>query len=196
MPRVRAELAESGEPLITSDGKVAPVTIQRQRVIEVPSNRQAVAIIEGTRRKLSELPMVPKALNPVACICMYTMFGLDIQEISIATRLSIEQINNIRMTNEYAVMQRAVVDTVMEANTGELKDYIKKSAKSAAERITTLVDSPFADIALRASKDVLDRAGLRPVDVLEVRGRMDMGLVIEVVDRKMDDVHPIIDMEE
>lgn len=196
MPRTRAELAESGESLITADGKVAPVTIHRARVIEVPSNSQAVAIIEGTRRKLNELPITPKALNPVACICMYTLYGLDIQEISVATGLSIDQINNIRMTNEYSIMQRAVVDTVMEANTGELKDYIKKGAKKAAERMDTLIDSPFADIALRASKDVLDRAGLRPADVIEVRGRMDMGLVIEVVDRKMDEVRPVIDMEE
>jgi hypothetical protein len=42
---------------------------------------------------------------------------------------------------------------------------------------------------------VLDRAGLRPADVVELRGRMDMGLVIEVVDRRDDTKRPVIDME-
>lgn len=191
MPRPRVELPEGDEPL----GDALPVAPLGRQMIEVPSNGQAVRIIEGARRRLSELPLTPKHLNPIACICLYTMYGIDSLEISLATGLSVEQINAIRMSNEYAMMQRAVVDSVMETNTGEVKDYVKKSASKAAQRVTAMVDHPNADIALRASKDVLDRAGLRPADVVELRGRMDMGLVIEVVDRREDHNRPVIDME-
>lgn len=191
----RSNLPDKDEPLQTRHGEVHPLSNGRT-VVEVPSNRQAVAIIEGTRRRLSELPVAPKTLNPVACVCLYTMYGLDAQEIAIATGLSIDQINGVRMSNEYAIMQRAVVDTVMQTETGEVKDYIKKASHRAAKKVSELVESPFADIALRASKDVLDRSGLRPADVLEIHGRMDMGLVIEVVDRRKDADRPTIDMEE
>lgn len=191
----RCDLPEPGEPLETARGVVQPVTPGIRRMVEVPSNQQAVTIIEGTRRKLAELPVTPKSLNPVAVVCIYTMYGLDSQEISIATGLTIQQINTLRMTNEYALIQRAVVDTVLSAETGEVKDYIQRAAGKAAKKVESLVDSADPNVALKASKDMLDRAGLRPVDVVEVRNKMDMGLVIEVVNRKDTNERPVIDIQ-
>lgn len=193
--RPRVELAEDDEPYETSLGPVAPLAPAGRKMVEIPSNGQAISIIEGTRRKLGDLPLAPKHLNPIACICLYTMYGLDTQEISIATGLGIDQVNSIRMTNEYGIMQRAIVDTVMETDTADVKDYIKKAAGKAARKMESMVDHANPDVALRASKDVLDRAGLRPADVVEVRGRMDVGLIIEVVDKQADDGRPVIDME-
>lgn len=196
MARPRVDLPEYDEPLEADGKQIAPSSPRGRRTIEIPSSTQAVAVIEGTRRKLADLPVTPRHLNPIACICLYTMYGLDVQEISVATGLGMEQINAIRMSNEYAIMQRAVVDTVLEVETGDVKEYVKKAAQGAAERVTQLVQHDNPDIALRASRDVLDRAGLRPADVVEVRGRMDMGLVIEVVDKRDDADRPVIDMEQ
>jgi len=195
MPRPRVELPEHDEPLDLNGVSIQPSAPGGRRVVEVPSNTQAVAIVEGTRRKLADLPLAPKHLNPIACVCLYTMFGLDTQEISVATGLPSDTINKLRMSNEYSIMQRAVVDTVLEVETGEVKDYLKKASRKAAEKVHALVDSTNGDIALRAARDVLDRSGHRPADVIEHRGRLDMGLVIEVVDRQDDEGRPIIDME-
>lgn len=195
MPRPKLDLPDYDEPLDTPTGPIEPSYALRRSIVEVPSNSEAQGILEGTRRKLADLPVAPKHLNPIAVICLYTMYGLDAQEIAIATGLNYDQITSIRMSNEYGMMQRAVVDTVLEAETGEVKDYIKKASFAAAKKVRGLVDSTDADVALRASKDVMDRAGLRPADVLELRGRMDVGLVIEVVDRVKDKDRPIIDME-
>lgn len=192
MPRPRLDLPEADEPLPTGE---APQPAPGRKVIAIPSNTEATGIIEGTRRKLADLPITPKHLNPVACVCLYTMYGLDTQEIAVATGLPIDQVHGIRMSNEYAVIQRAVVDSVMESETGSVKDYIKKSADKAASKVVAQINHANADVAYRASKDVLDRAGLRPNDVIEHRGRMDVGLVIEVVDRARDRDRPIIDME-
>jgi hypothetical protein len=46
---------------------------------------------------------------------------------------------------------------------------------------------------MAAARDILDRSGHRPSDVVEHRHRMDGGLVIEIVRR--DAVLPIIDMD-
>ena len=186
------KLADPDEPLPTGEMPMPP---PGRRVISVPSNTEAAGIIEGTRRKLADLPISPKHLNPIACICLYTLYGLDTQEISVATGVPVDRVCSIRMSNEYAVMQRAVVDSVMETETGSVKDYIKKSADKAALKVVQQIGHANADVAYRASKDVLDRAGLRPNDVIEHRGRMDVGLVIELVDRAMDRDRPIIDME-
>lgn len=195
MPRPRVELADDDEPLDIGGQEIVPATPAGRRVYEVPTANEAQRIIEGSRRHLSDLPVTPKHMNPIACICLYTMYGLDTLEISVATSLPIDQINDIRMSNEYAIMQRAVVDSVMEAETGDVKDFIKKASKKAAQKVSSLVEHADPDVAMRASKDVLDRAGLRPADVVELRGRMDMGLVIEVVDRRDDSKRPVIDME-
>lgn len=195
MPKPKLDLPEYDEPLDTPDGPIEPTYALRRTMVEVPSNGEAIAILEGTRRKLADLPIAPKHLNPIAVICLYTMYGLDSQEIAIATNLGVDQVIAIRMSNEYSMMQRAVVDTVLEAETGEVKDYIKKASFDAAKRVRGLVSSRDEDVALRASRDVMDRAGLRPADVVELRGRMDMGLVIEVVDRSKDTHRPVIDME-
>ncbi len=195
MPRPKIDLPEADEPLDTPDGPIEPEYALTRRVVEVPNNQQAVQLVEGTRRKLADLPVTPRHLNPIACVCFYTMFGLDSQEIGVATGLGLDQINKIRMTNEYAIMQTAVVDAVLQSETGEVKGFIQKSAFTAAKRVNDLVHSSNSDVSLRAAKDVLDRAGLRPADVVEHRSRMDMGLVIEFVDRRADEGRPIIDMD-
>lgn len=196
MPKPKiADLPDYDEPMDTPSGPVAPMSHALRRLVEVPTASEAIGILEGTRRKLADLPITPKHLNPIACICLYTLYGLDAQEISIATGLPVDQVLNVRMSSEYGMMQRAVVDTVLESETGEVKDYIKKAAFTAAERVKGLVHSRDEDVALRASKDMMDRAGLRPADVVEIKGRMDMGLVIEVVDKMDDNRRPVIDME-
>lgn len=191
-PRLENDLPEVDEPLDGYD----PVVPAGRRITQVPTNGEAVAIIEGTRRKLADLPVTPRHLNPIACICLYTLYGLDMQEIAVATGLGMDQIQAIRMSNEYALMQRAVVDTVLETETGEVKDFIKKAAGKAGQRIVSQIDSQNADVAYRAAKDVLDRSGLRPMDPHADRSGMSMGLVIEVVDKRGDKDRPVIDMEE
>lgn len=41
-----------------------------------------------------------------------------------------------------------------------VEDRIRLASAKAASRMIWLIDSPFGDIAIRASKDVLDRAGI------------------------------------
>ena len=56
-----------------------------------------------------------------------------------------------------------------------------------------LLDSDSESTRGVAAKDVLDRAGQRPVDVVEHRHKMEGGLTIEYVEKK-DDI-PTIDVD-
>lgn len=183
MARV-ADLPDADEPLITANGAVAPRSANSRTTIEVPTNKQAVAIISGTRRKLSDIPVAPKTLNAIALICIYTLYGLESQEISIVTGIPVEQIARIRMTAEYADIQKQTVTAVTNFETEDVREFIAKGSKQAAKRVYQIMEAADSDkVALAAAKDILDRSGHRPADVVEIHNRMNMDLRIEVVDK-------------
>ena len=63
--------------------------------------------------------------------------------------------------------------------------FVQKSQK-AAQTMFNLLDSENEATRGSAAKDVLDRAGQRPVDVVEHRHKMEGGLTIEYVEKKKD----------
>ena len=70
--------------------------------------------------------------------------------------------------------------------------FVEKSRR-AADVMFELLDSDSEATKGAAAKDVLDRAGQRPIDVIEHRHKMEGGLTIEYVEKK-DDI-PTIDVE-
>ena len=173
-----------------------PKGVYAPRMVTIPNNSEAVAIVEGTRRKLADLPLMPKAMHPVAVICMYTMFGLTTQDIAIATGISEHQVASIRMSGEYASIQKAVVQTVLECEMEDAKDYLNQQRLLAARKMVELVDSPDQRVAVKAAADVMDRTGMRPVDIMEVHHRMAADLRIVVLEQQPDDPsRPVIDLE-
>ena len=65
-------------------------------------------------------------------------------------------------------------------------------SRNAATTVVGLLNSDNETTQLSAAKDILDRAGHRPVDVIEHRHKMEGGLTIEYVEKK-DDI-PTIDI--
>lgn len=185
------DLPDANEPLPTARGLIPP-RASLTKITEVPNNRDAVRIVMGTRRKISDMPVPPKAMNAIALICMYTMWGLNERDIAIATGLPEKQINAIRMSNEYAGVQQQVISTVLNTEDGDVKNYLKRHADTAARRMVELVDSPDEKIAVRAASDILNRNEIGPSTQA---GKMDIGLRIEVIDRSADTGRPIIDVE-
>lgn len=194
------------EPLRLADGRlvypggdirdpVDPATHrQGPRWVEVPTHREAQQLIAQTRRKIGDLPDVPRTMNAIGAIMTYTLYGLDDEEIALATGLSVEQIGRIKVGDPYTQMYEAIVRTVLDTETSVVRDLFQKSARSAAETIiSAMADGNRAD-RMAAAKDILDRAGHRPSDVVEHRHRMDGGLVIEIIKRETSSV-PTIDMD-
>jgi hypothetical protein len=162
--------------------------------VEVPSGPEAQRIIIAARRKLSELPEVPQTMNAVSVILSYTLFGLDDEEIAIATKLTTGQISRIKQGDAYTQMHDAVVRSVLDSETNVVRELFVKKAKQAAEVVVRAMEEGTRADRMAAARDILDRSGHRPSDVVEHRHRMDGGLVIEIV-RRDGAVVPTIEMD-
>ena len=83
--------------------------------VEIPTHREAQRIIAHTRRRVSDLPEVPKTMNAVGIVLSYTLFGLDDEEIAIATGLAVDQVGRIKMGDAYTQMYNAVARTILDS---------------------------------------------------------------------------------
>ena len=181
--------------LVYPEGETSTGPEPNSVAVEIPSADDAVRIVTAARRKLSELPEVPRTMNAVSVILSYSLFGLDDEEIAIATGLTVEQIGRIKLGDAYTQMHDAVIRTVLESETNVVRELFVKKARDAAQVVVRAMQEGSRADRLAAAKDILDRSGHRPSDVVEHRHRMDGGLVIEIVKRDGAQV-PTIDMEQ
>lgn len=193
-------LPKRNEPLKLADGRIVlpngmigKAEEPQPELVEVPTNTEAQRLVVAARRKLSELPELPRAMNTVSVVLSYSMFGLDDDEIAIATNLSVDQIGRIKVGDAYTQMHDAIVRSILDSETEVVRDVFTKNASKAAKVVVAALDEGTRADRMAAARDILDRSGHRPSDVVEHRHRMDGGLVIEIVRR--DAVLPIIDMD-
>lgn len=194
-------LPSHNEPLRLADGKlvypdgkvVDPNKPQQKRFIQVPTNQEAQALIVATRRKISDLPDIPKVTNPVSVVISYTLFGLSDEEIALATNLTTSQITNIKSSAVYKSMHADIVNSILSAEADTVRDIFVQKSRRAALNITDGLDSDNPAERLLASKEVLDRAGFRPADIVEHRHNISGGLAIEII-KKVEDNSPLIDL--
>lgn len=196
LPRKETPLRLADGRVVHPDGKVdnADGTPSEPAFVEIPTHQEAQQIITAARRKLSELPEVPRTMNTISVVLSYTMFGLDDEEIAIATGLNIEQIGRIKVSDPYTQMHDAIVKTILDSETGVVRDLFQKKARNAAQVMVNALEEGTRAERMAAARDILDRSGHRPSDVVEHRHRMDGGLVIEIVRRDTSQL-PTIEME-
>lgn len=192
-------LPQHNEPLRLADGRMVYPDgrvggIGEPQLVEVPTHAEAQRIVTAARRKLSELPEVPRTMNAVGAILSYTLFGLDDEEIAIATGMNVDQVGRIKVSDPYTQMHEAVVRTVLDSETNVVRELFVKNAKNAANVVVRAMEEGTRADRMAAARDILDRSGHRPSDVVEHRHRMDGGLVIEIVRRDAQQL-PVIDME-
>lgn len=188
----RPDLPDPGEPMVLHDGSqlmpdgrvIKPGKATSVSFTPVPVRHEAQQIVARTRRRLADLPAVPKATNAVAVVLTYTLLGLNDEDIAIAMSLTIPQVANIRATEAYREVQRSVVTAIQEHDTDDIRSVIAQKSRTAVEKIGALMENAEDEaVQFRAAQDMLDRAGHRPADVVEHRHAVMGGLVIEVVDK-------------
>lgn len=187
MPAHKKPLAQPGDPLELHDGtKIDPKTgrvIRESKFVEVPSNTDAQRIVASTRRRLSDLPAPPAQLNAISAVCAYTMVGLSDDEIAIATGLSANQIERIRGLDAYSEVEKAIIQSVVESDTSGVRAFINAHQRKAAETMVDIMQNGEEKNAVVAAKDILDRGGNRPVDVIEHRVKMEDEMRIVYIQR-------------
>lgn len=148
----------------------------------VPTNQEAVSEITRVRKRLADLPDIPQGqMNITAVICSYYMFGLEDHEIAHACGITVNQVENIKMTAAFDDLVSALRQNIVEGQQGDVRELISQHARTAASAMVNELSSPNSQARIVAAKDILDRAGHRPADVVEHRHKIEGGLTIEYV---------------
>jgi hypothetical protein len=191
-------LPSGTEPLRLADGtEINPINgapVEEEVLVEVPNLQQIKREITASRKRISDLPLPPGQMNTLSVILSYSLQGISDKDISNVLSIPLEQVEAVKQSDAYSELQTTIVKSILESDSEDVRNLFVQYSHLAAEFMVGVVASNEVGIGTRmsAAKDVLDRAGQRPVDVIEHRHRMEGGLTIEYVEKK-DDI-PIIDV--
>ena len=189
-------LPQGTEPLVLADGtKINPIDgaiVTDEILVEVPNTEQIKREIVSARKRISDLPVPPNQMNTLSVVISYTLFGISDDDISYTLNIAPDQLERIKSSDAYADLQTQFIKSIMDSDLADVRSLFVQRSRTAADRVFSLMDSESEATRMIAAKDVLDRAGQRPVDVVEHRHRMEGGLTIEYVEKK-DDL-PTIDI--
>jgi len=191
-------LPEHNEPLRLADGRLVYPggNIADPGAPARDGSDIAVGKPVVVRRKLADLPVSPRQMTAIGAVLSYVLFGLEEEDVASATGLSLAQVVAIRNSDPYRQLYEAAARTVLDGETDVVRELLAKNARRAANVMVDNLDAANRQDRMAAARDILDRSGHRPSDVVEHRHRMDGGLVIEIVKRDTSERMPTIDMED
>jgi hypothetical protein len=189
-------LPQGTEPLVLADGtKINPIDgtiVINEVLVEVPNTEQIKREIVASRKRIADLPVPPNQMNTISVILSYSLFGISDGDISNVLAIPLNQIEIIKSSDVYINLQDQFVKNILESDLSDVRGMFVQQSRNAANTMFDLMSSNNEATRGVAAKDVLDRAGQRPVDVIEHRHKMEGGLTIEYIEKK-DDI-PIIDI--
>ena len=159
--------------LIDGDAPVAP-TEDDSDVDEITAIKAKIPV----NRYMSDLPGDVNSTRAVAVIAALTLFGLNNREISYICNTDADKIDAIKKSQRFEDFSSGIIDNVMRAQSDNVRAMFVNNAKSAAEHIISGLKSKVPEIRHMASKEILDRGGFRPADVVEHRIRHENELKI------------------
>lgn len=185
-------LPQGTEPLVLADGtKINPINgtvVTEDTYVKVPNTTEMKREITASRMRISDLPIPPQQMNSLSIILSYTLQGVTDDDIATLLHIDTDRVNNIKETDAYKELHQTIVKNIVESDLSDVRGLFVQKSRSAAQVMFNVLDDPDIGIntKMTAAKDVLDRAGQRPVDVVEHRHKMDGGLTIRYVDDKND----------
>jgi hypothetical protein len=190
-------LATGFESLVLADGTVinpdnGAIVREQPITVEVPNNEEIQREIVVARTRIAELPAPSEQMNTISVILCYTMYGVSNDDIATLVKLPVESVQRVKMSDVYKEVQTSFINNIIASDKSEVRDMFVEQSKHAATRMTTLMSSDSEAIQMSAAKDILDRAGQRPVDVVEHRHKVEGGLTIEY--KKQETDFPTIDV--
>jgi len=191
-------LPQGTEPLVLADGtRINPIdgaVIEEEVLVEVPNTEQIKREIVASRKRISDLPVPPGQMNTLSVVISYSLFGISDEDISSALLIPLEQLQTIKSSDEYTNLQGQFIKNILESDLSDVRGLFVERSRSAANLMIDTLDNNEVGLGTRlgVAKDVLDRAGHRPADIIEHRHKMEGGLTIEYVEKK-DDI-PTIDI--
>jgi hypothetical protein len=193
------QLATALEPLKLADGRIVDpatgkVSRAKSELQPVPRNEEVKLRQEAIQRRLADLPLPVEKMHGISVILTYTMFGLSNEDIAAASGLTIQQVANIKMTDAYMKLSATVIENIKDQDSDEIRAAIHLNAKKAVSVAKDILEEGSEAAQVAVMRDMLDRDGYRPADVIEHRHKMEGGLRVEII-RKREDVDTPIDVE-
>ena len=181
-----------GTQICPQSGK--PIMDEQEEVYtEVPNYADTQRQIVAARTRVADFPLPPSQMTSIGIILFYSMLGVSDDEISSLTGLVHDQIGRMRVSDSYIEIQKQFLDSIVNNDMEDVRTLFVQGSRNAASRMVGLMNSESESIQIAAAKDILDRAGQRPVDVIEHRHRMENSLRIEVVKKdNLEDI-PVIE---
>ena len=179
------------------NGKIA-TTIKPTNTLpitKIKTNSQLQEEEARIRHRIDELPMQDNKMNTISVVLCYYMFGLNVRDIAIITKFSEEQVQNIIMLPAFEEMMQKVTQSIIENDTNNVRDYIQKQTKKAAQKVMEIMETAAPKYALEAAKDILDRGGHRPVDIVEHVNKMEGELRIVHIKKDENAINNVKDVE-
>lgn len=154
---------------------------QATRSAVVPTVREHVS--------LRDLPAMPKVMNVIGVVLMYTSYGLSDEDICAVCNIDEERLTRVRENPAYGAVQRAMYNAAVQSDADPVSLALREAATTAVDAVKSSLSSQSEWIRLAAAKDVLDRGGYVPRNVVLHQHQHSGGMRIEYVDKtdKMDD---------
>lgn len=162
--------------------KVEEVKNIKKESTEIKTNLSIQLDEAKARRKLSDLPDVSN-ISIYSQILCYEMYGLSTRDIALTIKITEEQVTTIRMSYEYNKYKTDFLKSIKETETEDVREFIAKSSKKAAEKIVNIMETGPVKFALDAAKDIMDRSGHRPSDIADLRSISDNELRVLVINK-------------
>ena len=186
------------EPLVLADGtQIDPISggvVQEETFVEVPNTAEIKREITASRKRIADLPVPPQQMNTLSVIISYSIFGINDEDISNVLSIPLAQLAAIKTSDVYKDLQSSLLANIIESDQSDVRGLFVQESRRAADKVFDLMESESEATRMVAAKDVLDRAGQRPADVVEHRHKMEGGLTIHYVEKN--DNIPTIDMED
>ena len=190
-------MVQGTEPLVLADGtKIDPedgCVVTDEILVAVPNTEEIKREIVASRKRISDLPVPPSQMNTISVVMSYSLFGITDEDISNTLLIPLKQLQAVKSSDVYAGLQKQLLKNIVESDMSDVRGLFVQKSRTAADVMFNLMGSESETTRGSAAKDVLDRAGQRPVDIVEHRHKMEGGLTIEYVERK-DDI-PTIDVD-
>lgn len=136
-------------------------------LIKISSNKEILEREIKVRKVINDLPKFDN-MNLLSVVVSYKMFGLNNNDIMQITGINNEMLNNILMSDAYAKMYNDIVKNIINEDCDDIKVEFKRISRQALRNMNELANTSEVDVVrYTANKDILDRAGLRPEDILQ-----------------------------
>lgn len=190
-----------GEPIILPDGTTIlpnPDELGR-KVVTAPEAEFDDAIEDALedpfdngldvrfKRTLADITIPMEQMNFAMLVVGYTLWGLEPFAIARIFNVPTSQIEHMISSELFTRVKAELLEALRFAETGTIHGFLAQHALKAAKKVATIATNMKAplDLQLAASKDVLDRAGFRPVDRVEhVLKGADELRIVRIVEEK------------